>query len=118
MSAAWTALFFSHHALDMMPIDDHLSASRGSGTVVSISTRRSLTFLIDFSVEKLPFMFDPGPLARLIEKTTSSAVNGVPSLNFTLGRRSKYQWVGSVWPHFTASAGSSFKSLSRRVRPS
>src|SRR5690242_19466583 len=118
MSAALAALFFSHQALDMMPIDAHLSASKGSGTMVSTSTRRSLTFLIDFIVEKLPFKFDPGPLARLIEKITSSAVKGVPSLNFTLGRKSKYQWVGSVCPHFTASAGSSFRSLSRRVRPS
>src|SRR6185437_14717194 len=112
MSAAWTALFFSHHTLDMMLIDAHLSASSGSGTVVSISTRRSPTFLIDFSVEKLPFMFDPGPLARLIEKTTSSAVNGVPSLNFTFGRRSKYQCVGSVLPHLVASDASSLRSLS------
>ena len=40
-------------------------------------------------------MFEPGPLARLSEKTTSSAVNGVPSWNFTPGRRSKNQ-VGRV----------------------
>ena len=34
MSAALTALFFSAHALDMMPIADHLSASSGSGYLV------------------------------------------------------------------------------------
>ncbi len=31
MSAGRTALFFSAQALDMMPMDDHLSASSGSG---------------------------------------------------------------------------------------
>jgi hypothetical protein len=60
-------------------------------------------------------MFEPGPLARLSENTTSSAENGVPSENFTSGRRSKNQVVLSTWPHFTASAGSTFSSLLRRT---
>src|SRR5258706_4178264 len=91
MSAALTALFFSAQAFDMMLIDCHLSASSGSGTLVVTSTRKSLIFLISFSVEKLPFMLEPGPLARLIEKTTSSAVQGVASLQLSIWARSKKQ---------------------------
>ena len=64
------------------------------------STRMSPTFLISFTDTKLLCMFEPGPLARFSENTTSSAVNGEPSWNFTPGRMSKNQVVGSVWPHF------------------
>ena len=115
MSAELTALFFSAHAFDIMPSAAHLSASSGSGYLVVTSTRRSPVFLISFTETKLLPMFEPGPLARLSENTMSSAVSGVPSWNFTPGRISKNQVVGSVWPHFVASAGSSFRSLSRRI---
>ena len=78
-------MFFSAHALDIMPSAAHLSASSGSGYLVVTSTRMSPTFLISFTETKLLCMFEPGPLARLSENTTSSAVNGVPSWNFTPG---------------------------------
>jgi hypothetical protein len=60
-------------------------------------------------------MFEPGPLARFSENTMSSAVSVEPSWNFTPGRMSKNQVVGSLWPHLVASAGSSFRFLSRRI---
>ena len=79
----------------MMPRAAHLSASSGSGYLVVTSTRRSPTFLISFTETKLLCMFEPGPLARFSENTTSSAVSGEPSWNFTSGRMSKNQVVGS-----------------------
>ncbi len=115
MSAELTALFFSAHALDIMPSAAHLSASSGSGYLVVTSTRMSPTFLISFTDTKLEPMFEPGPLARFSENTMSSAVSGEPSWNFTPGRMSKNQVVGSVWPHLVASAGSSLRFLSRRI---
>ena len=115
MSAELSALFFSAHALDIMPSAAHFSASSGSGYLVVTSTRRSPAFLISFTEAKLLPMFEPGPLARLSENTMSSAVSGVPSLNFTLGRMSKNQVFLSVWPHLVASAGSILRFLSRRT---
>ena len=47
------------------------------------------------------------------EKTTSSAVNGVPSWNLTPLRRSKRHTVGAVCFHSVASAGTSSSFLSR-----
>jgi hypothetical protein len=54
------------------------------------------------------------------EKTTSSAVKGVPSWNFTPLRRSKRTCVGLMVVHLVASAGSTWYELRVRsgVRPS
>ena len=115
MSAEFWALFFSAHALDIMTMAAHLSASSGSGYLVVTTTRMSPSFLISFTDTKLLCMFEPGPLARFSENTMSSAVSGEPSWNFTPGRMSKNQVVGSDWPHLVASAGSSLRFLSRRI---
>jgi len=58
-------------------------------------------------------MSEPSPAARLNVKTTSSAVKGVPSWNFTPWRRSKRQTVGLVWIHLVANAGTRPMFLSR-----
>src|SRR5262249_7519878 len=99
MSAELNALFFSAHALDIMPHAAHVSASSGSGYLVVTSTRRSPACLISFTDAKLLPMLEPGPLARLSENTMSAAVSGVPSLNFTSGRMSKNHVFLSTWPH-------------------
>ena len=63
-------------------------------------------------------MSEPSPAARLNVNTTSSAVNGVPSWNFTPGRRSNRQTVGLCCVHFVASAGARFMLLSRSISDS
>ena len=60
-----------------------------------------------------PFMSLPASVARLKLKTTSSAVNGVPSWNLTPRRRSKRHTVGEVWVHWVASSGTIDMSLPR-----
>jgi hypothetical protein len=116
MSAELGALFFSARALDMMPIAAHLLASSGSGYLVTTSTRNSPAFLISFHGGKVAAHVRARPVGAVErESTTSSAVNGVPSENFTPWRRSKNQVVLSTWPHFTASAGSRLRFLSRRT---
>ncbi|CFO67788.1 Uncharacterised protein [Bordetella pertussis] len=51
-------------------------------------------------------------MARWIENTASSAVNGAPSWNFTPSRSLKRYSVGETWVHSVASAGTTLKSLS------
>ena len=58
-------------------------------------------------------MSEPSPAARPKEKTTSSAVSGVPSWNLTPLRKSKRHTVGEVCAHLVASAGSRPSFLSR-----
>ncbi|KAF1032185.1 MAG: hypothetical protein GAK34_03634 [Delftia tsuruhatensis] len=59
------------------------------------------------------------PLARFSEKTTSRAVNGVPSWNLTLGRSLNSQTDGSeVIFHEVASVGTSLPSAERMTRVS
>ncbi len=55
----------------------------------------------------------PASVARLKLKTTSSAVNGVPSWNLTPLRRSKRHTVGEVCVHLVASTGTTAMSLPR-----
>ncbi len=49
-----------------------------------------------------------GCLMRWNENTTSSAVNGEPSWNFTPLRSSKRTCVGLICVHFVASEGSTW----------
>jgi hypothetical protein len=53
-----------------------------------------------------------GASARSIENTTSSALNGAPSWNFTPGRSLKRQLVGVGWLHCVARPGSMLKAMS------
>ena len=50
-------------------------------------------------------------MARFSENTASSAVNGVPSLNFTSLRRLKRTWVGEISFQDVANTGSTAKVL-------
>src|SRR6185369_17460029 len=59
-------------------------------------------------------MLEPPLEARLKENTTSSAVNGVPSENFTLSRRVNSHTVGDFSFQAVAKAGCSFRSPPRR----
>ena len=56
-------------------------------------------------------MFDAGASTRWNENTTSSAVIGVPSWNFTFLRRLKRHTVGETRVHDVASAGSGTNCL-------
>jgi hypothetical protein len=57
--------------------------------------------------------FEVFPCRRLIEKTTSSAVNSLPSWNFTPWRRWKTHVFGSFCSHFAARPGISSSFLPR-----
>ena len=65
----------------------------------------------------MPTVFDlmseVGSRARAIENGMSSAVNGVPSWNFTPGRNLKRIIVGDSDSHDNASDGCNAKSRSR-----
>jgi hypothetical protein len=114
-SAAVVAPFFSAQALDMMPQPVISSGRMGFGACVSISTVRSSILRASFTDAKYDLMFEPPLVARVNEKTTSSAVNGAPSWNLTLARSLKRQTVGEAWVHSVASAGSRRRSPSRRI---
>ena len=58
---------------------------------------------------------DCGSWARCVENTTSSAVNAVPSWNFTPSRSLKRQVRSFTWFQDTASQGMTFQSLSRQT---
>ncbi len=64
------------------------------------------------------FSCEFGWSARATEKTTSSAVNGLPSWNLTPGRKRKRHVPASGCAHETASAGTMRKSRSRATSPS
>src|ERR1044071_4042421 len=61
-------------------------------------------------------MSDAGIWARLTENTTSSAVNGVPSWNFTFGRSFMRHWVGAGCSQLTARPGTMLRLRSRATR--
>jgi hypothetical protein len=114
-SAGRCALCWFAQARDIMP-QLVISCSRiGFGTVVSNSTVWSSMRRISFTEASTPWMFDPGPRARSAENTTSSAVKGVPSENFTPRRRWKRHTVGDGFSHRSASAGSTRICASRRT---
>ena len=112
-STGFSALLSSHHFLLIMPSVVSVSGRIGYGAVVSISTAKSPTLRTSLIGLVTPFMSEPSPEARLKVKTTSSAVKGVPSWNFTPWRRSKRQTVGLCCVHLVASAGASPIALSR-----
>jgi hypothetical protein len=114
-SATRLALLRSSHALLITPKLVRLLGRIGSGCAVTISTVRSSTFRTSLTPAKNEATLEPGPRARAMENTTSSAVKGEPSLNLTLGRSWKRQVVGFTCSQRVASAGSRRRSRSRRI---
>src|SRR5438067_2379715 len=78
-STGAAALFFSHQALLTIYQVLRVSGRIGNGSLVIKSTVWSSTFLTSFIGPILVFISEPSTLERSYEKTTSSAVNGVPS---------------------------------------
>lgn len=66
-----------------------LASSVGSGSVVVMSRVWSSTAATPAMEATRATMLDPGLRMRFSENTTSAAVNGVPSWNFTPRRRWK-----------------------------
>jgi hypothetical protein len=64
----------------------------------------SSTFLASFTLHEAP-MLEGGVMARVMENTTSSAVNGAPSWNLTPLRSVKRSCVGVTKVHSVASPG-------------
>ena len=87
----------------------------GLGAVVSKSTVWSSTLRISFTEASTACRLEPWARTRWALKTTSSAVKGVPSVNFTPWRRWKRQTVGEGCSQRSASAGSTCISLFRRT---
>jgi len=114
-STGFVALFFSDQAFDMMPQVTSSCSMIGFGAVVSISTVLSSTLRTSFTVASTAARFEPWARTRCALKTTSSAVKGVPSVNFTPLRRWKRQTVGEDCSQLSASAGSMPISLFRRT---
>ena len=78
----------------------------GLGPLRNTSTVCSSTFLTSLTLCTADIMLDGAVPARVSENTTSSAVNGAPSWNFTPLRSSKRTCVGETCVHLVASAGS------------
>src|SRR5581483_8383679 len=108
-----TAPFFSDQIFDMMYQVLMSPGSSGFGSLVSKSTVRSSTLRTSFTVVSLPLMSEPSISTRLYENTTSSAVKGEPSWNFTFGRSLNRHTVGDVCCHEVASLGTSSSFLPR-----
>src|SRR4029450_13483434 len=92
------ARFFSHHDLLMMLIDAMCSSSIGLGPFVVNSTVRSSIFFGTPEALEYTRSCEVGSAARWNENTTSSAVNGVPSWDFTPGLGLKRHTVGTTSP--------------------
>ena len=91
------------------------SSRIGAGPGVSISTVWSSTRRgLPMAVAKV-LKLEVGSCARSMENTTSSAVKGVPSWNFTPFLRWKRQVVAFTCSHEVASAGTSLRLRSRAV---
>ena len=90
----------------------------GFGLLSIMSTVWSSTFTHSASAGTLVVKFEPGARTRLAEKSTSSAVKGEPSWNFTPLRRWKRQRVGSGVSQDSARPGARFRSLSRVISES
>ncbi len=80
----------------------------GLGPLSITSTVWSSTFLTSLMLCTALIMLDGGVMARVSENTTSSAVKGEPSWNFTPWRRVKRTCVGLTCSHLVASAGSTW----------
>jgi hypothetical protein len=90
------------------------TGSTGVACVVKTSTVRSSTFLAPVTFGSVDLWAEVGISARVTLKTTSSAVKGEPSWNFTFGRSLKRQPLPpSSGVHDSASRGSILKSASR-----
>ena len=83
-----------------------LRSRMGLGPLSMKSTVWSSTFFTSATPATYTAMVPLGCLMRLYEKTTSSAVNGLPSWNLTPLRSSKRTCVGLMVVHLVASAGS------------
>jgi hypothetical protein len=114
-SATRAALLRSSHALLITPKEVRLLGRIGSGWRVTISMVKSSTFRTSATEAKKEPTLEPGPRARAMENSTSSAVRGEPSLNFTPSRSLKRQVVGFTCSQDVASAGSRPRLRSRRI---
>ncbi|KAG1302776.1 hypothetical protein G6F62_015856 [Rhizopus arrhizus] len=77
----------------------------GYGCVISISTVKSSTLRTALKAGRLPLSGEASSDTRVIEATTSSAVNGAPLWNFTPWRSLKRSTGGDVASQDSASAG-------------
>ncbi len=118
LSTGLAAPFSSHHFLLMIMVSEITSGRIGKAPLVSISTARSPTLRTSLMSLSVAFRSEPSPLARAKLKTTSSAVNGVPSWNCTPLRSSKRQTLGEVCFQLVASSGARLRSLLRPARVS
>ena len=90
------------------------NGSTGVGCEVRRSTVSSSTFLAPVTLSNVVFIAESGSSARFTLKTTSSAVKGVPSWNFTPGRSLKRQPLPpSSGVHESASRPSGLNCSSR-----
>ena len=111
-------LALDHFSL-MMKRLVRLSGKIRFGPLVFTCTVRSSTALASSIEDSRDLTWAFSPLARFSEKTTSRAVNGVPSWNLTLGRSLNSQTDGSeVIFHEVASVGTSLPSAERMTRVS
>ncbi len=97
----------------MMRISVSCGMSTGTGPSVTISTVRSSTLRASFTPVRYGRKRDVSMFARAMLKTTSSAVNGAPSWNFTFGRSLNRVTVGLTASHESARHGSIFRSFPR-----
>src|SRR5260221_4177885 len=84
----------------------------GSGPLVTISTVKSSTLRIALAVARVAAICEVR--ARSKEKTTSSAVNGGPSRNFSPWRSLQRQTSGAGGDHSVATAEGGGSSLMPR----
>ena len=95
------------------------SGSTGVGCVVRISTVSSSTLRAPLTLGSADLYAESGSSPRFTLKTTSSAVKGVPSWNFTPGRSWKRQPLPpSSGVHDSASRGPGRKLSSRSTSDS
>jgi multidrug efflux pump subunit AcrB len=104
---------FSLQARLMMARKASFSGSTASGASVTRSTVRSSTLRAAVTPLSWKLRCEGGASMRWTENTTSSAVKGVPSWNFTPARSWKRQLVGLVICHDVARPDSSLKASLR-----
>jgi hypothetical protein len=102
----------------MIRIVDNCAGKRGFVRWSSHGHGHIVALLHFADARDIDLKLEVGAMARLTENTTSSAVKGLPSWNFTPDRKLKRHTVGDTVVHETANSGASFQSLSRRMSAS
>ena len=103
----------SLHGLLMIARSATVSSITGLGTGVVNSTVFASTLRGSPTARPYTRNVDVSPAERLIENTTSSAVNGEPSCHFTTRRRLKRHTVGETCDQLSASPGMTSSFLPR-----